>query len=130
MRKPHASVADAPEDETTLDRLVLLGRHCDQPPVLLLEAVTDELDRLDLPVAVQRHRGGEEAETKRDGLAHRLTSGEAAQHLEISPRVRLAFERRLADRVELELRRIDGDVGTRELAELGEFRRRERRLRE
>src|SRR2546421_5458247 len=54
LRQPHASVADAAEDEAALERLTLAGRHGDEAALLLLELVAHELDRLDASFTVNR----------------------------------------------------------------------------
>ena len=49
-----APIADAPKHETALDRLAVVRRHSDEAPVLVLEAVAHDLDRLGLVVSVNR----------------------------------------------------------------------------
>src|SRR5712691_6669906 len=123
IRECYGAIADAAEDETALNRLALVGRHCDEAAVPLFEPVAHELDCLHLPVAVNRDRRTEEQESKRDGLAGDLARREFAQHVDVPPCVRVVFERGRAGSVELELGGIDADVRTPELAHLLELLR-------
>src|SRR5579884_2666606 len=119
-RQLDASIADAPEDDPGGQGLELVGRRGAQ---MLVERVSDELERLDAALAEQPHRRTEEAEDEPLRLPRRAARRELAQDLEVPPRVRV--ERLGA----LELGGVDDHVRTRELPELLQLRGRERRLR-
>ena len=123
VREADAAIADAAKDQLALDGLVLLGRDGNETAVLLLQPVTDELDGLDLRLAVDGDRRMEEQEADHERLAGRLALGEVAQHLQVSPGVGVVFFR------VLELDRIDADVGPRQLTHLLQLLRRPGRLR-
>ncbi len=68
--------------------------------------------------------------TTRLRLPRRRRRGRLAQHLDVAPRERrVVLERRGTRRVELEIGRVDDEVGARELRQLDQLGRRERRLR-
>src|SRR5206468_1652941 len=98
-----AAIADAPEHEAALERLVLVRRNRDEPAVLFLEPVAHQLDRLDLGLTVDRNGRVDEEEADHERLPARLAGGELAQHLEVPLRLRVVCLRAL------ELRGIDAD---------------------
>jgi hypothetical protein len=51
LRQPDAAIADTPKDKAARDRLAVVRRNSDEPAVLILESVADELDRLDAALA-------------------------------------------------------------------------------
>src|SRR5439155_20034352 len=128
LRQRDAVIADAAEHELALDRLALVRRPRDEPPALLLEPVVHELDRIHLVVTVERDRRTDEEETDGDGFPGRLAARELAQDVHVPSRVRVVLQRGFANSVELELRRIDDDVRTRQLPHLLELLRRPRCL--
>src|SRR4051812_48354993 len=67
----HTAVADAAEHETARDRLALVRSDGDNAILTRLEPVAHDLDRLDALLAVDRDRGGEEAQVQRLRLARR-----------------------------------------------------------
>ena len=119
-----AEVADAAEDDAARDRLALvrrLGAHAavrvgDQP-------VADHLDRLDALVAEDRDRRDAETQPDRAPLPSGRPLRVLAQHLDVSARVGVVLERRLARRSSSSAAGSTMHVGVGELAELLELRR-------
>src|SRR5262245_56885605 len=103
-----AAVADAAEDDPARDHLGPFGRdRADLSVIALTELVVHDLDRLDPPLAEDRHRRDEEAEAKRLRLSGRLTGGELTEDVDVSPRAgAVGLERGGTRRVELELRGV------------------------
>ena len=130
VRQGHALVPDAAQHEPARDDLACVGRNrADLTVGARHELVLDDLDRLHLAVAEDLHRRDLEPEHQPLRLAGRAVRRELAQDVDVPPRPgAVGFERRLARRIELQLGRIDDDVGAAELAELLQLRRRERGL--
>ena len=104
-----------------------VGTRADPPSVVGDQRVADELDGFDPVVAEDRDRRDAEAQRQPAALPARGARRILAQDLQVA-RDRGRGQRGLARGIELELGRIDDDVGIGELAELLELGRRERCL--
>ena len=96
------------------------------------ELVADDLDRLDAALAedLRPARRRKRSTQPACGLPAGSRAANSRRMLDVAPRARaVGLERGRARRVELEVGRIDDDVGAAELAELLQLGRRERRLR-
>src|SRR5918995_71389 len=127
----HALVADRAQDEPRLDRLALPGvAGPERPRLVAMELVAPHHDALDAAVALDLDRRREEAQHDSPRLALGLLARELVQDLDVLARgdAGLRLEVGAAELVELELRRVDVDVGVNHLAQLAQLGVRERGL--
>src|SRR3954447_11473999 len=120
-----AGVADRAQDQPTVELFALAGVLGPQRTAFLDQLVAADHDRFDLAVALDLDRGGEEAKDDPLLLALRLALRELLQRLDVDPGGLIhlvGFEVSPARRVELDLLRIDDDVGVLHLPELFDLR--------
>ena len=134
VRQRHRAVADRAQDEAALDRLDLPldGARPQRAVVAPDDLVAADVDRLDLAVPADRHRGAQEAQLDPAlGVRARRPAGELAQQLDVLARGERALlvEPLARHRVELDVLGLDPRVDAVEASELAQLGARERRLR-
>ena len=120
-----AGVADRAQHQPALELFALAGVPGAQRAALLDQLVAADHDLLDLAVALDLDRRGEEAQDDPLSLALGLALGELAQRLDVDAGRLVGLvglEVGGAGRVELDLGGVDDDVGVLHLAELPDLR--------
>ena len=134
-RQRTSAVADGADHKPAGDQLVLVGGHRpDASARIRLEPVAHDAQPGHGPVSVAEDLDRRAAEAQLDPvrLPGRSPGRELAQHGDVPPHGGggvLGLEPRGALWIELELGRVDDDIGARQLAELAQLRVRERGLR-